>query len=115
MNNDERIEYLNNDILKISRKIKNIEIFNDVVGITSGFSLIVGINTVSLLHIPQNYKYLQMPVLLLSIAIGMVPSINLPTYKTMKKMILYQEKIRNNINELHEIALEENKKMMKKI
>lgn len=113
MNIDDRIENLNKDIIRTSRKIKNIQVFDDIIGITSGVSLIIGINIIGYISIPNNYYYLHMPVFQLSILVGILPSINLPTYKTMKKVTLYQEKIRKDIDELHEIALEENKKMIK--
>lgn len=114
MSEEERIDYLNHRIIILNRKIKNINTRDDIIGILSGFLIFSGIN-IGYIYNLSGYddSCLYSVVMLCSIGLGMVPGISLPTYKTMKKVALYQMEIKKSIDELHQFALEEDKKMVK--
>lgn len=114
MSEEERIEYLNNRIIQLNRRIKNISTRDDIIGIVFGFLIFTGINVWYILDLSDYYDNHLYPIIMASsIGLGMVPGSNLPTYKTMKKVSSYRMEIRESMNELHQFALEENERMAK--
>lgn len=114
MSEEERITYLNSRIIELNRKIKKINTRDDIVGVLSGFFIFTGINVWCIHNLPEYYDSSLYSIIMLgSIGLGMVPGINLPTYKTMRKVSSYQMQIKEYVNELHQFALEENERMVK--
>lgn len=114
MSEEERIEYLNNRIIILNRRIKNISTRDDIIGLVFGFLIFTGINAWYILDLSEYCADQLYPTIMVgSIGLGMIPGVNLPTYKTIKKVSSYQMEIREYMNELHQFALEENERMAK--
>ena len=101
LNEDDRIAYLNKEILQKKRSIRNLELFEGTVAIIKNY------------HI-DFIQYLT-PTLVLSVLfVGSSPCVLLPTRRAMLKKIKYDKEIKEAMNELHGYALEEDKKLMLK-
>lgn len=108
---DKKIILLNKNITKNERKIKNLRIRDDIIGffpvaILTGTTVGVGIKFNNSQFISDHY----FGMILISLFAGCVPANFLPSKKTKEKIKIYQKNIQDDINKLHSIALEENKK-----
>lgn len=108
---DKRITLLNKNIIKNEKKIKNLRIRDDIIGffpvaILTGTTIGVGIKFNNSQFISDHY----FGMILISLFTGCIPANFLPSKKTIKKVKVYQKNIQDDINKLHSIALEENKK-----
>lgn len=111
---DERIDYLNSRIVTLNKKIKNMNTCNDVIGVFSGILIFAGIHIGYFSKLSKYYDNSVYPVVMLcSIGLSAIPSVNLPTYKMMKKKAYYHMEIKESLNELHQFALEEDKRFVK--
>lgn len=105
---------LNNKIDTLNRKIKNIRVRDDIIGIVSGFTLITGINYLGYTNIPNIYESLfGAQYFIMSIGIGIIPSICLPTYKTMKKVAKYKIEITKCLQEKENCEMKDIKQKVK--
>lgn len=115
LNEDDRIAYLNKEILKKKRSIRNLELFEGTVATVLSSSIIIS----GTFAIIKNYhidfiQYLT-PTLVLSVLfVGSSPCVLLPTRRAMLKKVKYDKEIKEAMNELHGYALEEDKKLMLK-
>lgn len=108
---DKEITLLNKNIIKNEKKIKNLRIRDDIIGffpvaILTGTTIGVGIKFNNSQFISDHY----FGMILISLFTGCIPANFLPFKKTIKKVKVYQKNIQDDINKLHSIALEENKK-----
>lgn len=115
MNDIDRIEYLNQEIMKKRREIKNIELFESTLSTTLAGSIVIGgtFTIIKNYHMPI-VQYFTPMLFFSTLLAGSVPCIFFPTRRSLKKKIKYDNEIKQAINELHGYALEENKKMMLK-
>lgn len=111
MNIDERIKLLNKDIISNQKKIRNLRIRDDIVGFLPSFILVGTITTITFkfynLELVQDFYP---GAIFVSLIVGGIPSGYLPSEKTKQKIKTYKSNIKEAIDELHSIALEENKK-----
>lgn len=114
MTEKEKIEYLNDNIIRLNQKIKNINKRDEIVAMSLGLSIILGMNVFAFIYLADPYKNKLYPIIAVaSIGLGIVPGISIPTHRTMKKISQYQMEIKSYMNELHGMALEEDKEFEK--
>lgn len=111
MNIDERIRLLNKDIVCNQKKIRNLRIRDDIVGFLPSFILVGTITTITFKFCNcEVVQDLYPGAVFVSLIIGGIPSSYLPSEKAKQRIKTYKYNIKEAINELHSIALEENKK-----
>ena len=111
---DKRIQQLNKKIVKNKHKIRNLNIKDSVISLTPGVVLLGTVSAYTIANhdnkiLIYSYPYL----LLLSLGIGVAIAGTISDKKIVKKIEDCETNIEQCMNELHGIALEEDKKIMK--
>ena len=115
MSENDRIEYLNKEIMRKKKEIKNLELFESTIASTLAGGIIIGgtFTIIKNYHVPI-IQYLTPALFLSTLLVGSYPCVLVPTRRSLKKKIKYDKEIGEAINELHGYAIEEDKKIMLK-
>ncbi len=111
MDIDKKINLLNKTVIKNQNKIRYLRTRDDIIGFLPSFILVGSLTTISFKNLNNQVIQDFYPIFFIgSLIIGGIPSCYLPTNKTKDKIKKYRYNIKKAIDELHSIALEENKK-----
>lgn len=115
MSEEQEIQELNQNIIKNTKRIKNLRIRDDIIGF---FPMVVLSGTVTAFYIRYHDVFLIKQFyplsLLSSLIIGGIPSTYLPTIRTQRKIEDCKNEIKISLDKLHEYAIEEDKKILTK-
>lgn len=111
---EKRIKKLNKRINKNNRKIKNLKIMSDIKFLAPGAVLLASSTAFTIYNIDNDLAvYLYGSEIFLSVVFGIILAPN-DEFKLIQKINKRKEFIKRDLNELHEYALLENKKIMQK-
>ncbi len=113
--NDEKIGKLNKNIISNKKKIRNLEIRECFFALAPGALLVIGTTGLTIC-LKSNLLTSLYPVTLIgSMGIGMIPlGMTVSNEKSQDKRSEYYKEIKTSLNELHSIAIDEDKKIMQK-
>lgn len=115
MSEEQEIQKLNQNIIKNTKRIKNLRIRDDIIGFFPSVLLSSAVTGVYIkCYDVFLIKDLYLISILTSFIIGSIPSAYLPTKRTKRKIEKYQNEIKISLDKLHEYAIEEDKKIFQK-